>query len=288
MPVARILVRHFLLSPSFGRPGGGLFFANQICKTTPWVFTKGTGHLPRSSVPSFYPFRNHSCSKACKSGDAVVGGRRWRCFSWSPPPAPCFDPGGTPPSARFLPSSAEDGGVPPLSSGAFPVSPETRTMGDAARRPAHPSLELALLCTNPSEVGTTPHCFSCTSPGVSNSARGGVPFSPVAPGRRRRGFSNPSPFRRRLVIPGHDTQSPWDAEALVLECQPRASQLNTAPSLIVRRGGIPGFPPETDTLEGRACCPPEPFPRHRWLRASQSVRMAWPVAGDSTRREVHP
>jgi len=124
------------------------------------------------------------------------------------------------------------------------------------------------------------------SPPVRAEASGVPPFSPVAPGRRRRGFSTPSPLRRRLVIPGHDTQSPWDAEALVLECQPRASQANTAPSLIVRRGGILALLPVPDMLEGCACCPPEPFPRHRWLRASQSSWMAWPVAGDSAHREV--
>ncbi len=201
--------------------------SDQPGKTThPWVFTtKGTGEPPGKPVPSFYPFRHNASSMADASGGAVAGGRRWRCFTpFEPPPAPCFDPGGRPPSARFLPSRAEDGGVPP--------------------------------------------------------------FSSVAPGRRRRGFSKLPTLCRRLVIPAADTQSPWDAEALVLECQPRASQLNTAPSLIVRRGGIPGLLPVPDILEGCTCCPPEPFPRHRWLRASQSSRMAWPVAGDSNRREI--
>jgi len=135
-------------------------------------------------------------------------------------------------------------------------------------------------------VRIPPHDSFPIPPIRSKTGRGDGPFSPVAPGRRRRGFSQLPTLCRRLVIPGHDTQSPWDAEALVLECRPRASQANRAPSLIVRRGGVPGLLPVPETWEGRACCPPEHFPRHRWLRASQSVRMAWPVAGDFARREV--
>ncbi len=164
---------------------------------------------------------------------------------------------------------------PVLASHAKPLNPEL------TRLAAVSAVQIDL------RVRIPPHDSLPIPPINSKTARGDGPFLPVTPGRRQREGFTPHPPRRRLVILTPDTESPWDAEALVLECQPRASQLNTAPSLIVRRGGIPGFPPETDTLEGRACCPPEPFPRHRWLRASQSVRMAWPVAGDFTRREVH-
>jgi len=231
-------------------------------------------------VPSFYPFQIKQFQRGGRIGGCRCWGRRWRCFTpFEPPPAPCFDPGGTPLSRRFLLSRTEDGGVPPLSSGAIPVSLEPSTPPTKVGRRVH-------LGIVPSRVEFVLHFFPHASPGVSSAARGGVPFSPVAPGRRRRDFSKLPALCRRLVIPGHDTQSPWDAEALVLECRPRASQANTAPSLIVRRGGIPGLFSVSDFSESRACCPPEPFPRHRWLRASQSVRMAWPVAGDFTRREV--
>ena len=268
-----------------GHPRGGVFYESKPGKTTPWVFTKGTGEPPGKPVPSFYPFRHNASSTADASGGAVAGGRRWRCFTpFEPPPASCFDPGGTPPSARFLPSRAEDSGVPPFSSGAIPVRLEismaaARWQGDGGPGSVAPQ-------NHQTEVRSPPH-DSPPIPLIGGKAgRGDGAFSPVAPGRRRRGFSKLPTLRRRLVIPSPDTQSPWDAEALVLECHTRASQQNTAPSLIVRRGGIPGFPPGPDMLEGRACCPPERFPRHRWLRASQSSRMAWPVAGDSTRREI--
>jgi len=254
--------------------------SDQTCKTTPWVFTKGTGKPPGKSVPSFSPFRSNSSSTADLLGGAVAGGRRWRCFTpFEPPSAPCFDPGGTPLSRRFLLSRTKGSGVPPSSLGAIPMSPETSTPPTTVGRRVH-------LGIVPSRVEFVLHFFPHPSPGGPASARGGVPFSPVAPGRRRRGFSKLPTLCRRLVISTPDTQSPWDAEALVLECRKRASQANRTPSLIVRRGGIPALLPVPHILESRACFPPEPFPRHRWLRASQSSRMAWPVAGDFTRREV--
>ena len=77
--------------------------SDQTGKTAhPRVFTKGTGHLPRSPVPSFSA-QETSSSTAGISGGTVAGGCRWRCFTpFEPPPAPCFDPGGTPPP-RFAP-----------------------------------------------------------------------------------------------------------------------------------------------------------------------------------------
>jgi len=62
--------------------------------------------LPASPCPLFTPFRSNSSSAADESGGAVAGGRRWRCFTpFEPPPASCFDPGGTPLSRRFAPYS---------------------------------------------------------------------------------------------------------------------------------------------------------------------------------------
>jgi|GEM_PF-2919009 len=261
--------------------------SDQTCKTArPRVFTKGTGGPPQVARALFLPLSDQTVpARRANRGVPLLGGRRWRCFTpFEPPPAPCFDPGGTPLSRRFLLSRTEDGGVPPLSSGAIPVSLEISMA--AARRPGHGSPGRVAPRNDQTAVRFRPHYFSHPSPGGPASARGGVSFSSVAPGRRRRGFSQLPTLCRRLVISTPDTQSPWDAEALVLECRPRASQANTAPSLSVRRGGIPGLLSMPDILEARACCPPEHFPRHRWLRASQSSRMAWPVAGDFARREV--
>jgi|GEM_PF-5537491 len=240
MRPAGSLMRHFLLSPSSGRPGGGTFFPNQTGKTTPSGLHKGHGQASRQVRALFFPFQIKQFQR----------------------------------------------GVPPSSLGAIPVRIETRTKGQAARRPGHSGPGRVAPRNDQTAVRFPPHFFPHPSPGVSSAARGGVPFSSVAPGRRRRDFSKLPALCRRLVTPTPGTQSPWDAEALVLECRTRASQANTAPSLIVRRGGIPALLPMADNLEARACCPPEHFPRHRWLRASQNSRMAWPVAGDLTRREV--
>ncbi len=91
--------------------------SDQSCKTTPWVFTKGTGEPPCWPVPSFYPFQRNRFQQG-----AQIGGR----------------PVSTPVERRRLgspPARAEDSGVPSFSLGAVPVRPEPTLFTRGPDRP---------------------------------------------------------------------------------------------------------------------------------------------------------
>ena len=148
---------------------------------------KGHGPSPQVARALFLPPSETTVpARRANRGVPLLGGAGGGVSPFEPPPAPCFDSGGTPPP--WCPPMRRERRRSILSPGGFPVSLEIFPKGSAS-----------VACIDLLQVRIPPH-DSCPIPTVgSKTGRGDGPFSPFAPGRRRRGFSNPSPLRRRLV-----------------------------------------------------------------------------------------